>query len=131
MLYHARRNAANYRVGRHIPGYHSSGSNHRIVAYRNALKYRCIRTYPHIAPQDYRSRISEAAIFGLKSMVERGKHHVVAYLTAVAKGYASMILKVAAGVDKHVFAYVYVLAEIGIERRKHSQRVGNGISHNL
>lgn len=131
MLYHARRNAAHYRVGRHILSYHGTGSDHRIVAYRNALKYCRIGTNPHVASQDYRSRISEAAVFGLNSVVERGKHHVVAYLTAIAKGYASMILKVTAGIDKHVFAYVYVLAEVGIERRKHSQRVGNGVSHNL
>lgn len=33
-----------------------------------------------------------------------------------------MVLKLAAGVYENVFAYVYVFAEVGVERRKDAQR---------
>lgn len=51
-------------------------------------------------------------------MIEGCKHNIVAYLTAVSDGYASMILKMAAGIDKDFFTHSDILAVISIKWRK-------------
>ena len=64
-------------------------------------------------------------------MVERGEHHVVAYLAAVAYVDSSVVLKLAAGVDEHVVAYVDVLAEVGVHGRKHLEAASGSPSGQL
>ena len=48
------------------------------------------------------------------------------YHGIVADGHAAMVLKMAAGVDEHILAHLDVLAEIGIKRREHTERGGDG-----
>lgn len=48
-------------------------------------------------------------------MIEGCKDHIMSYLTAVADCHTPMVLKMAAGIDKHAFPYSDVLAEIRIE----------------
>ena len=48
-------------------------------------------------------------------MIERSKHYVVSNMASVAYRDSAVILKVAAGVDKHIFTYGDVLTEIRIE----------------
>ena len=55
-------------------------------------------------------------------MIESGKNHIMPYLTAVADGYAAMILKMAAGIDEHSFPDIDILSIIGIEWRKYTER---------
>ena len=61
-------------------------------------------------------------------MVERGKHHIVPDLAAFAYGHASVVLKMAAGIDEHAFPDSDVFSEIGIERRKDAECVGNAVA---
>ena len=58
-------------------------------------------------------------------MVERGKDHIVAYLTTVTDIDASVVLKMAAGVDEHIFTQMDVSAVVGIERRKYPKCGGH------
>ena len=67
-----------------------------------------------------------AALAARKGVVERGKDHAMAYLTAVADVDAAVVLKLAAGVDEHVLAHVDVFPEVGIQGRKDAQRRGHG-----
>ena len=64
-------------------------------------------------------------------MVECGKHDAVPDLAAVAEGDAAVVLEVAAVVDKDLFAQVYVLAEVGIERGKYPNRCRYGLAGKL
>ena len=52
----------------------------------------------------------------------------MAYLAAITECHSTMILKVAAGIDKHTFTYMYVPAEVCVEWRKDTQRVGYPIT---
>ena len=54
-------------------------------------------------------------IFRSETMIEGCKDHIMSYLTAVADCHTPMVLKMAAGIDKHAFPYSDVLAEIRIE----------------
>ena len=64
-------------------------------------------------------------------MVESGKYHAVPDLATVAKCDATMVLEVATVVDKDILTQMYVLAEVGIERRKYPHRIGYGLSGKL
>ena len=61
-------------------------------------------------------------------MVKCCKHHIMAYLATVTKCHSAMILKMAAGIDKHTSTHMYVPAEIRVEWRKDTQSVGHLIS---
>ena len=52
----------------------------------------------------------------------------MADLAAVAERHSAMVLKVAAGVDEHAFAHVYVPAEVCVERGEDTQRAGHLIA---
>ena len=54
-------------------------------------------------------------------MVERGKDHIMTYLASVAYHDSTVVLKMTAGVDKHIFAYGDVFTEIRIEGWKNAQ----------
>lgn len=54
-------------------------------------------------------------------MVECGEDYIVAYLTSVTYDDSSMILKMTARIDEHLFADLDVLAEICIERWEDTQ----------
>ena len=58
-------------------------------------------------------------------MVERGKDHIMAYLTTVTDIDASVVLKMAAGVDEHILSQMDVSALVGIEWRKYPKRGGH------
>ena len=61
-------------------------------------------------------------------MVQCGKHHIVSDLAAVAECYATVVLKMAAGIDEDVLSDGYVLAEIGVKRRKYPKGLRNAVS---
>ena len=51
-------------------------------------------------------------------MIECSENHVVPDLTSVTEGYASMVLKMAAGIDENILADVDIFPEIGVKRRE-------------
>ena len=131
MLDHLRRHSDRYRIGRYVSCNDRPGTYHGIVANGHALQDGGVGAYPHVLPQDDRRGISHLALLRLQEMVERGKHHIVPYLASVSDAYASMVLKMAAGVDEYILAHLDVLAEIGIKRREHTERGGDGFPEKL
>lgn len=61
------------------------------------------------------------AVFGSKSVVEGCKNDVMPYLATVSQCNPTVILKMAAGIDKYVITDFNILSEIRIKRRKHPQ----------
>ena len=122
------RNTTYNRIRCHIFRYHSSGTYNGIITDSHSLKNRRVRTYPYILTEYNRCRISRFTVFRSESVIERGEYDVVPDLAAVAEGYPAVILKVAAGVDKHIFTYGDVLTEIRIEGWENAQRLRNFIS---
>ena len=111
------RNAPDNNIGRNIFSHHRSGCDDRIVAAYILAKY-------------YRGGVSVLAVFGRQTVVQRGEHDVVPNLASVAKADASMILKMAAGIDEDILPDGDVLAEIRIEWREDAQcRVPGRSSH--
>ena len=64
-------------------------------------------------------------------MVERGEHHIMPDETTVAQCHAAMILKMATGVDEDVAPDGDILAEIGVERRKHLEGLVHGFAEQM
>lgn len=64
-------------------------------------------------------------------MVECGKHHFMPNQRAIANGYSTLILKIAAGVDKDILTYGYISAAIGIEWGEHHKRLVNTFARKL
>ena len=78
--------------------------------------------YPGIFSKYDRSGPSGLTSFGCQFVIEGGENYIMAYLTAVANGHATMILKMAAGIDEHPFPDIDILSVIGIEWRKYTER---------
>ena len=61
------------------------------------------------------------AVFGSKSVVEGCKNDVMSYLATVSQCNPTVILKMAAGIDKYIITDFNILSEIRIKRREHPQ----------
>ena len=61
-------------------------------------------------------------------MVQGSQHHIVADEGAVSDGDASLVLKVAAGVEKHIAANGDVLAVVGIEGREQTEALAHRLA---
>ena len=128
MLDHPCRHTDRYRIGRYVTRNDRSGTYHGIVANGHALQDGGVGTHPDIFPQNNGRGIGHLALLRLQKMVERGKHYIVPYLASVPDTYATMVLEMAAGIDEHILTHLNVLPEIGIKRREHTERGGDGFS---
>ena len=131
LLYYPCRHAAYNGAGRHVLGHHCACGDYGVVAYGNPWQYRRVGAYPHVPAQPDWRRGHGAARPGRQSVVQGGEDDVVAYLAEVAYVHAPVVLKLAAGVDEHAFAYVQVLAEVGVERREHLESAPRGVARQL
>lgn len=116
------RDSADDGVGRDIARDHRPCRDDGVAADGYALQNRGVRTDPDVSSERDRRRVGRLAVSGGKAVVERGEDDVVSDLAVIADGYASVVLKVAAGVDEYTAADADVFPEIGIERRKDAQR---------
>lgn len=128
MFHNFCRNAAHDRICRNVFCYNGSCRNDSVVSDSHALQDSRIGADPNVLTQHDGSWVSGFPLFGRKSMIERSKHYVVSNLASVAYRDSAVILKVAAGVDKHIFTYGDVLTEIRIEGWENAQRLRNFIS---
>ena len=94
------RNSAGYCIGGNIPGNNGAGCNNRPVMDGNARQDRDIGADPHMISDDYRFMIISSIFCGLKAVIDRGDHGVVADQRIVSDGNSALILKPAARVDK-------------------------------
>ena len=124
-----RGHAAHHRVGRHVARHHGPGGHHRVLADGHPLQDGGVRANPHVAPHGDGGGVGGLAPCGLEEVVERGEHHAVPHLAAVAQRHAAVVLEVAAGVDEHPAPDVEVLAEIRVERREDAHRVVHPVAH--
>ena len=131
MLDHLCRHPDRHRIGRDVARNDCPGTYHGIVANGHTLQDSGIRAHPDVLPQDDRRGIGHLALLWFQKMVERSKHHIVPYLASIADEYAAMVLKMAAGIDKHILAHLDVLTEIGIKRWEHTERGGDGFPEKL
>ena len=118
----SRRDACHDRPGRDIPSHHCTGRHDCVIPDAHPRKDRRLRADPYPFPQADGCRIGRLAASRGKTMVERSENHLMADLATIAYVHPSMILKVAASIDKDLLAEVDVPAEIGIERRENPQR---------
>ena len=93
-------------IRRDIFGYYCSRCDNGIVPDAYSLKNGGIGAYPHVLAE---------------SVVECGENYIMPDLTTVTDCNPTMILKVAAGIDKHIFANSNVLTEIRVKRRKYTK----------
>ena len=68
-------------------------------------------------------------------MVDGGKNHIVSNQSAISDGNASLILKMTAGIDEHIFSKCNVFSEVGVKGWKQAKCVVDRFScqlcHNL
>lgn len=95
------------------------------------LQYSRVGAYPYMIFQNDRFRMCFISQTGWKQMIECGEYHCMTYLAIVSYRYATVVLKVAAGVDKYVFPYCDVFAEVGIKRRKETECLIDGLAYDL
>ena len=105
--------AAHDRIRRHVFRHDRSRCDDGIIADGYALQYSRIRAYPDIFPEYDGCGAGGFALFGRKPVVERGKHYIMPDLASVAYRHPAVILKMAAGVDKHILTHTDIFAEIG------------------
>ena len=67
-------------------------------------------------------RLHTFPTLGIQVVIECCKHNLMTDQSAVAYGYAALVLKTASGIYKHVFAYRYVFAAVGVKGRKQQKR---------
>ena len=71
---------------------------------------------------DMDRRITVYPVFlRFQGMVNSGKDHVMADENSLFYGNAALILKMAAGINKHIFSKGYVFPKICIKRRKQAK----------
>ena len=64
-------------------------------------------------------------------MVNGCKYYIVSNESAVPNDNAALILKMAAGIDKHIFSNRNIFSEVGVKRRKQAERIVNLFSCEL
>ena len=93
-----------------------------IVAYFYPLQNSGVGSDPYVTPENDGGRVGAFSVLWIKSVIERGEYYVVSYLTVVADEYASVILKMATGIDENPLAYVDIFPKIGVKRREYPER---------
>ena len=78
-------------------------------------------TDPHIFTNMDRGRMIVAPVFFCHPVINGSQHHVGADQRAVSNIDPSLILKVAAAVDKYLFPHENILSTVCIERREHGK----------
>jgi len=116
------RYSRNYRQGRHVLCYHCACGDYRVVANANARQHGGVRAYPHVFSYHDGRRLHTFPTLGIQVVIECCKHNLMTDQSAVAYGYAALVLKTASGIYKHVFAYRYVFAAVGVKGRKQQKR---------
>lgn len=124
-------NAGYYGICRHIFCHYGPGSNYGVVADGHALQYGGTGPYPYVVAEYDGSGVHRSPVAGSDSVVEGGEHYVVPDKATVADGYASVVLKLAAGVDEYVFADGDILSEVCVERREYAQRCGDRFTEKM
>lgn len=67
-------------------------------------------------------RLHTFPTLGIQVVIECCKHNLMTDQSAVAYGYAALVLKTASGIYEHVFAHRYVFAAVGVKGRKQQKR---------
>ena len=95
---------------------------YRVVANANARQHGGVRAYPHVFSYHDGRRLHTFPTLGIQVVIECCKHNLMTDQSAVAYGYAALVLKTASGIYEHVFAYRYVFAAVGVKGRKQQKR---------
>ena len=96
--------------------------DYRVVANANARQHGGVRAYPHVFSYHDGRRLHTFPTLGIQVVIECCKHNLMTDQSAVAYGYAALVLKTASGIYEHVFAYRYVFAAVGVKGRKQQKR---------
>lgn len=121
MLYYFCRYSAYYHIWRDIFSNHGTRRNDCVVTDSYSGGYSDVRANPDPIPNMY-WLMGQILTFGrVVVMVESGHYNAVAYQYSVAYEYASLVLKMATGVDKHIFPHMNIPPEVGIKRREKSE----------
>ena len=111
-------NAGNDGAGGDIFGYYRAGSHDGAFSYAYSRKNGCVRANPNLVADMHRLGIHIPARIWIHSVVQGGNHHVLTNQHIIADGNAPLVLKLAAGIDKHPLAEHKIFTAVGIERRK-------------
>ena len=126
LFYHLdyfRGNAADDGIGRDIFRHHGSCGNDGIVADSDALQDGNVSTKPHFFA-DMNGFGGHACPLGrVGDVIERAERGVMTDEGIVVDEDTALVLELTAHVDEHPFTDVCVLAAVGIERRKHTERL--------
>ena len=98
--------------------YHSACCDYRMISNCDSGHNCGVRADPDAFSDVDRGGMHGSPVFGRKIMVESCDHHIMANQSLVANKYASLILKMAAGINKYMFSDGYIFSIVGIERRK-------------
>ena len=126
LFYHLdyfRGNAADDGIGGHIFGDDRSGGNDGIVTDGDALQDGNVRTKPYFFADMNGFGGHARPLRRVGDVIERAECGVMTDKSIVVDEDTALVLELTAHIDKHPFADMRVLAAIGIERRKHTERL--------
>lgn len=69
------------------------------------------------------SRCHGRTLFRIHVVIKCGENHVVPNQATVAQCHSTLVLEMAAGIDKHIFSYMDIFPKISIKRRKYPESV--------
>ena len=93
----------NHRISGNISSDYGASRDHRIVPDSHPRQNHGVGPDPHIFAKHNGGRKVVPAMFRNKIVIDRSQNHIVPNQRPVANGNASLILKAAPGIDKHVF----------------------------
>ena len=119
------RYTAEYCIGLYVFGHYCTSSHYGSITNSYACKHGGIGSNPDILA-NVDGSIAHALTLGWgKVVVESGQHDIVADESALVKGDAALILKLAAHVDEYPFTNDGVFTAVCMERREHAYRLRN------
>ena len=122
-LNHFRRDTTDDGIGRHIFRHHGPGGNDGIFSDGDALQDGNVRTKPYFFADVYRFGYHARPLRRIGDVIERAERSVMTDKSIVINEDTALVLELTAHIDEHPFADMRVLAAIGIERRKHTERL--------
>lgn len=118
-------NAARYCVGGDIFRYNRAGRHNGILADCHSAQNRHIRSNPHITPYAYRRRDIVGPAGRPQVMVDCSHDAIVADKNVIFNVDTSVVLEFAPCIYKNILAEMDILAEIGLKRSHHPNRLMN------
>lgn len=123
MLDHSGRDTAHDRIRRYTLSNNRSGGYDRAIFDDHTGENRGVGADPYIFPYHNRSRMIVYPMGWIKIVVDGCQHHIMANERTVPDGYTALILKMASGIDKHIFANVNIFPEVCVKGRKQAKAV--------